>query len=269
MPVNPVPAATMILLRDGPVSPQVLMIKRHARSEYLPDMYVFPGGRVDLQDSTLSDRIEGLTERSAAALLTTVDPEHAMAYVVAAIRETFEECGILLARRMGKSELVDAEHSEALSHHRLAVQQGKTPFRELIEQEDLVVAADCLVAQGHWITPEVAPRRFDTLFFAALAPPGQIATHDGVETTNHVWTRPEDALEEAECGQRQIIFPTRCTLETLIGFKTAEQALAGCRARPVIPVMPVLVEHDGERRLAIPEEAGYPTCWQRVGGEPV
>jgi 8-oxo-dGTP pyrophosphatase MutT (NUDIX family) len=269
MPVTPVPAATVILLRDGPVSPQVLMIQRHARSEFLPDMYVFPGGRVDFQDSTVGDRIEGLTERSAAALLTTVDPENAIAYVVAAIRETFEESGILLARRRGEQQLVPAEHTQALRQDRLAVQQGETPFRELIEREDLVLAADCLTAHGHWITPEVAPRRFDTLFFAALAPPGQIAMHDGVETTNHVWIRPEDALEEAERGERQIIFPTRCTLETLIGFKSAEDALAGCRGRPLIPVMPVLAEQDGERVLAIPEEAGYPTCWQRVGREPV
>jgi 8-oxo-dGTP pyrophosphatase MutT (NUDIX family) len=269
MPVTPVPAATVILLRDGPLSPQVLMIKRHARSEFLPDMYVFPGGRVDFQDSNLSDRIEGLTQRSAEALLTTVEPEHALAYVVAAIRETFEESGILLARRMGEQALVDAEHTQALSPHRLAIQQGDTPFRELIERENLVLAADCLAAHGHWITPEMAARRFDTFFFAALAPPGQIATHDGVETTNHVWIRPEDALEEAERGERQIIFPTRCTLETLVGFENAEQALGGCRGRPLMPVMPVLVEQDGERVLAIPEEAGYPTCWQRVGGEPV
>jgi len=269
MPVPPVPAATVILLRDGPVSPEVLMIERHARSEFLPAMYVFPGGRVDPQDSALSDRIQGLTERSAAALLTTVDPQHALAYVVAAIRETFEESGILLARCRGESELVDAERSQALSRHRLGVQQGKKSFRDLIEQEDLVLAADCLTAQGHWITPELAPRRFDTLFFAALTPPGQVATHDGVETTDHVWIRPEDALEEARSGERQIIFPTRCTLETLVGFKTAEEAFSSCQARPVVPVLPVLVERDGERRLEIPEEAGYPTCWQRVGREPV
>jgi 8-oxo-dGTP pyrophosphatase MutT (NUDIX family) len=225
-------------------------------------MYVFPGGRVEEADLALADRVSGLTERGAAALLTTVDPDHAMGFVVAAIRETWEESGILLASRRGEGTLIDADHASKLSRHRLDVQDGQRAFRDLIESEDLLLAADRLAVHGHWITPENVPRRFDTLFFATLAPPGQRADPDGVENTHHVWTTPEDALRLGTEGKRQIIFPTRCTLETLVGFDSADAALAAARARPVVPVLPVIVEHQGETRVAIPEEAGYPTSYQ-------
>jgi 8-oxo-dGTP pyrophosphatase MutT (NUDIX family) len=238
------------------------MLERHARSEFLPDMYVFPGGRVEEADFALADRVRGLTERGAAALLTTVDPDHAMGFVVAAIRETWEESGILLASRRGETALIDADHAAKLGNHRLEVQDGARSFRELIESEDLQLAADRLAVHGHWITPERVPRRFDTLFFATLAPPGQRAAHDGVESTQHVWTTPEDALRLGRARERQIIFPTACTLETLVGFSSAEQALQAARERPVVPVLPVMEEQDGEMRLAIPEEAGYPTSYE-------
>lgn len=265
MPVTPVPASTVILLRDVPGgSPEVLMLERHSRSEFLPDMYVFPGGRVEDEDHALADRVRGLTAKGAAALLETVDPEHAMGFVVAAIRETFEESGILLASRRGEETLVDADLATKLGRHRLAVQQGDHSFRELIEAEDLLLAADRLAVHGHWITPESVPRRFDTLFFATLTPPGQRADHDGVESTHHVWTTPEDALRRGRERTRQIIFPTACTLETLTGFENAEQALEAARARPVVPVLPTMVEENGEMRLAIPEEAGYPTSYEVV-----
>lgn len=264
MPATPVPASTVILLRDAAGSPEVLMLERHARSEFLPDMYVFPGGRVEEEDFALADRVRGLSERGAAALLTTVDPDHAMGFVVAAIRETWEESGILLASRGGEEALLDAEQAAQLRRHRLEVQDGKRSFRDLIESEDLLLSAEGLAVHGHWITPESVPRRFDTLFFATLTPPGQRADHDGVESTHHVWTTPEDALRLGRERKRQIIFPTACTLETLTGFSSAEAALAASRERPVVPVLPTMLERDGEMRLAIPEEAGYPTSYEVV-----
>ena len=108
------------------------------------------------------------------------------------------------------------------------------------------------------ITPEAAPRRFDTYFFAAIAPPGQVAEHDGIETTAHVWIKAEQALEEMSAGTRRIIFPTACNLATFAGFSNADQALEASRARPVIPVIPALEERDGRQCLVIPPEAGYP-----------
>jgi 8-oxo-dGTP pyrophosphatase MutT (NUDIX family) len=255
MVAQPQPAATVILLRDAAPSPEVLMIERHSRSGFLPDMYVFPGGRVDEEDHALADRISGV---DPAALLPQFEPDRAPAFFVAAIRETFEEAGILLARRRGESRFLDAAAAEDLSRHRLDVQSGELSFRALVEREKLDLAADCLSVHAHWITPEAVPRRFDTVFFAAIAPPGQLAAHDGFEATDHLWIRPEDALDQMQAAERRIIFPTASNLRTICGFDDAGAALQSSRERPVVPVLPKLVERDGKRLLAIPEEAGYP-----------
>ena len=257
MPATPVPAATVILFRDGPVSPEVLMLERHSRSVFLPDMYVFPGGRVEDQDHELAEHVSGLSAEQASAALPTIDEKLALGFFVAAIRETFEESGILLARRHGASELIDAAGATALARHRLEVQGGALPFRELIAVERLDLAADLLAAHAHWITPENVPRRFDTIFFSTLTPRGQLAVHDGIESTNHVWTRPEDALESSKRGELQLIFPTARNLETLAGFESSETALAASRRRPVVPVLPVIKQVDGKHQLAIREDAGY------------
>jgi 8-oxo-dGTP pyrophosphatase MutT (NUDIX family) len=259
MPVEPAPAATVILLRDGAVSPEVLMIERHSKSEFLPDMYVFPGGRVEDEDHALAERLTGIDRARAADLIGTVPPDTAAAFFVAAIRETFEESGILLARRRGRDELLDGAEAADLSRHRLEVQDGSASFRELVEKHDMELAGDALAVHGHWITPETVPRRFDTVFFAAVAPPGQRAAHDGVEATDHLWVRPEDALEQMAAGQRRIIFPTACNLETLRGFASAPAAQSASHLRPVVAVLPVLEERDGKRRLVIPADAGYST----------
>jgi 8-oxo-dGTP pyrophosphatase MutT (NUDIX family) len=235
----------------------VLLLERHARSEFLPDIYVFPGGRVDAPDRELADRVTGLSAERAAKALPGVEPELALAFFVAAIRETFEEAGILLARRRGQDALVDAEHAGDLARHRLGVQEGAMPFRELIEAEDLELAAERMTVHAHWITPEMVPKRFDTFFFAALCPPGQVGSHDGIESTDHVWIRPEDALEQAERKERQMILPTVCNLETLVGFANAEAALAASQERPVVSVLPRVIVRDGERRVVIPDNAGY------------
>lgn len=264
-PATPLPAATVILLRDGPVSPEVLMLRRHGKSEFLPDTYVFPGGRVEESDFELADRVSGLSGAAAAARLGGGrSPREALAFVVAAIRETFEESGILLARRRGAHALVDAATADSLAHHRLGVQEGATPFREIVLAGDLELAGDGLAAHGHWITPEMVPQRFDTLFFTAVAPAGQLAAHDGIEATDHVWVRPEDALARARSGELRIIFPTFANLETLVGFRTAADALESSRKRPLVPVLPRMVERDGERMLVIPEDAGYATSFERV-----
>jgi 8-oxo-dGTP pyrophosphatase MutT (NUDIX family) len=264
MPAVPAPAATVILLRDGERSPEVLLLERHSRSDFLPDMYVFPGGRVDDQDRELADRLSGITPSQAAALLPTVDPAQAPSFLVAAIRETFEEAGVLLCRARGASELLEATRMRALARHRLDVQAGRRPFRAFVEEEDLELAGELLVSHAHWITPETVPRRFDTLFFAALAPPDQRATHDRVEATDSVWIRPEDALAQAARRKRQIIFPTACNLEVLCGFATAAQALEASRNRRVVPVLPRMIVQDGVRKLVIPAEAGYPKSEERL-----
>ena len=258
----------MILLRDGAVSPEVLLLLRHARSEFLPDMYVFPGGRVEESDFALADHVAGITASQAAARLETVRGEEALGFYVAAVRETWEESGILLARRRGSAELLDADAAHALAQHRLEVQAGRSSFADLVESEDLELACDLFAVHAHWITPEAVPRRFDTIFFATRTPPGQRALHDGHESTDHVWSRPEDAIDAARAGTRQVIFPTLLNLETLAGFSDSDAALEASRQRPVVPVLPRFVEVEGERRLVIPEEAGYSTHYEVVPDGP-
>ena len=177
---------------------------------------------------------------------------------MAAIRETFEESGILLARRRGEPETLQPHEAKEVAAHRLELQAGKISFREVIEQHDLELATDQLAMHAHWITPEPVPRRFDTLFFTVLAPAGQQARHDGVETTDHLWIRPEDALAEMRAGERRIIFPTAMNLETLRGFSSAEEVLEASRKRRVVPITPALEERGGRRFIVIPPDAGYP-----------
>lgn len=259
MPAIPVPAATVILLRDGRISPEVLMLERHSNSVFLPDMYVFPGGRVEDQDHGLAEHMTGFTADQARAALPVVEEELALGFFVAAIRETFEECGLLLARRRGESKLIDAAGATELARHRLEVQEGTTSFRELIEKERLDLAADLLEVHAHWITPDTSPLRYDTIFFSALAPKGHLALHDGIESTKHIWMRPEDALEQRARQELRMIFPTTCNLETLAGFKNASAALKASGKREVVTVLPVVRERDGKRRLTIPGNAGYAT----------
>ena len=262
-PTVPVPAATIILLRDGPSSPEVLLIERSVESEFLPKLYVFPGGRMDEEDRELIGRLDRI-DADPGSRATGLDPKLALCSLVAAIRETYEETGLLLARRAGEEVLVGGEVAAALAPHRLAVQNHERSFREIVESEDLVLAADQLSLHGRWITPELVPRRFDTLFFTARTPPGQEASHDGIESTNHVWLSPEEAVAQSRRGERSIIFPTRCNLESLCGFDGCDEALAASRNRPVPPVMPRIVDRDGHKRLEIRDDAGYPTTCEEL-----
>jgi 8-oxo-dGTP pyrophosphatase MutT (NUDIX family) len=255
--VVPVPASTVILLRDSASGPEVLMLARHSKSEFLPDAYVFPGGRVEADDHALGERVAGLSRGDASRALRTVPEDRALGYFVAAIRETFEESGLLLARPRGRSEFVDAARASALAKHRLDVQSGDASFKELITREDLVLAADLLAVHAHWITPEMSPQRFDTVFFSAETPPGQEALHDGVELTDHVWIAPAQGLSEFRAKKRQMILPTWANLETLCGFGCAADAVAASRQRPIVPILPTLAVKDGQRRVTIPADAGY------------
>jgi 8-oxo-dGTP pyrophosphatase MutT (NUDIX family) len=253
-----------MLLRQAGTSPEVLMLERHAKSEFLPDLYVFPGGRVEPGDHELADRVGGLTGEEAMRRAHSVDPAAALGFFVAAIRETFEEAGVLLARRRGERALVSGSLVEELGAHRLAMQEGTRGLREIVEEYDLELAADRLCVHGHWITPEIVPHRFDTLFFTAAAPPGQRAAHDGVESTDHVWIRPEEALVQAKRKEKQMIFPTLANLQTIAGFAEVEAIVESSRMRRVVPITPALAGSGSERRLVIPGDVGYPLTEEKL-----
>ncbi len=248
-PVPAKPASTVLLLRDGAEGLEVFMVVRHQAIEFASGALVFPGGRVDPGDRAVAGTLPG----GAGAA-----PE-AGALRIAAIRETFEESGVLLARPRGVPGLVDAARLAAIgAAHRAALCCGRRAFAEVLAAEDLVPATDRLVHFAHWITPPSRPKRFDTHFFLADAPPDQLAVHDGGESVESLWVRPAQALAETDAGLRRLVFATRLNLMKLAGYATARDALAAARAAPVVTVRPQGVQTpDGQRMLRVPLAAGY------------
>jgi 8-oxo-dGTP pyrophosphatase MutT (NUDIX family) len=248
-PVPAIPSATILLLRDGSRDLEVFMVQRHHEVDFARGALVFPGGKIDE-----SDQEAGLRERCDGA--PEADDEHALR--VAAIRETFEESGILLARPRSSSELVDDDRlREIEGRHRGALNRGQTTLREIVEAEDLTLACDLLVPFAHWITPEIAPKRFDTHFFLVAAPPDQAALHDGRESVDSTWTTPEAALADADAGRCTIVFPTRLNLMKLGRSHGVGEALARAREATIVTVMPRIDQTEAGPMLRIPAEADY------------
>jgi glyoxylase-like metal-dependent hydrolase (beta-lactamase superfamily II)/8-oxo-dGTP pyrophosphatase MutT (NUDIX family) len=227
MTQTPRPAATLVLLRPSALGPEVLMLQRTPSAAFLGGAYVFPGGSLDPQDShpRLLKRVLGRTEDEANARLDV--SSGALAYYVAAIRECFEEAGILLAKE-SNGDFVKAERAASLMRYR------NRPFDELLEQEDLFIPADALAYYGHWITAPGRSRRFDTRFFVALAPVGQEGSHDANETVHHMWVRPRDALERGARGEIELVFATQHSLKDLGRFAHPAAALEHAASLPEI-----------------------------------
>jgi glyoxylase-like metal-dependent hydrolase (beta-lactamase superfamily II)/8-oxo-dGTP pyrophosphatase MutT (NUDIX family) len=217
----PRPAATLILLRQGL---EVLMLQRVQTAAFLGGAYVFPGGSLDPEDHS-AHRVLGLTEAEANERLRV--SSGGLAYYVAAIRECFEEAGILLARDATGAPL-SSERAEKLMHWR------KKPFRNMLEAEDLYVPAGELAYYGHWITAPGRSRRFDTRFFVALAPDGQQGSHDAGETVHDTWTSPREALERCARGEIELVHATQVSLKDLSRFSDPRAALDHVRALPEI-----------------------------------
>jgi 8-oxo-dGTP pyrophosphatase MutT (NUDIX family) len=250
-PVPARPAATILLLRDAPTGPEVFMVVRHQQIEFASGALVFPGGRVEEGDKAI-----------AAAAAPELPHAH---FRIAGIRETFEECGVLLAHDHG-GRLVTGERLLAIeAAHRQKLCAGEIAFAALLEAERLAPIPQAMLPFAHWITPVDLPKRFDTHFFLAEAPPEQLAAHDGGEAVDSVWISPAQALEEAEQGLRTLLFPTRKNLERLTRFGSVAEAMATTRAGRVVTVQPEIVELDGQRMLRIPEEAGYGGPYFPVG----
>jgi 8-oxo-dGTP pyrophosphatase MutT (NUDIX family) len=255
MPLNtvaPRPASTILLLRDSAADEiEVFMMVRHYEIDFNSGALVFPGGSVDKGDQDIIAKPEfysGGEGLDAAAL----------SFRVAAIRETFEESGILLARAKGSNALVDAKRAaEIEAAHRAALCEGKTTFLNVLTEYEMLLAVDELVPYAHWITPEGMPTRFDTWFFLAAAPPEQVGAHDGKESTDSIWVSPREALEGGESGRFKLPFPTTRNLIRLGKQNTVKAALDDSRGRPIVTVMPVMTTLNGGRQLRIPREAGY------------
>ena len=210
-PVNAHPAATVVLLRPGPSGLQALLTRRPATMAFASDMYVFPGGRVDAADADagLAARSVRTAEEASVALGGDLDPTVAMAAHIAAIRELFEEAGVLLADVGGAARDID------LAAARTAMLRGETDLPALATRLDLRLRTDLLVPLSRWVTPSDFRRRFDARFFAAQLPAGVEPTFEGDEVAGHVWLRPTDALEAMAEGRLAMWLPTTATLQQL------------------------------------------------------
>jgi len=227
------PAATAVLLRDGERGLEVLMLRRHAASGFVPGAFVFPGGRVDAADAdpALPMRTDGLPPAGSGPVA---------AYWFAAIREVFEETGVLLARGAGHGPTC-ASLDPSLAAWREELMEERGTLAGLAETLGLRLAADRMVPCAHWITPVAEPRRYDTRFFLAHMPEGCVAVADAREMTEAIWLAPVDALARFQEGRMPMVFPTVATLESLVAHRTAEGALDAFRSRAIVPILPRLV----------------------------
>jgi 8-oxo-dGTP pyrophosphatase MutT (NUDIX family) len=215
-------AATVAVVRDGDLGLEVFMLRRTHEAVFSPGAHVFAGGALDSEDRDprLEAWCEGLDDAAASAHLDVASG--GLGYYVAAARECFEEAGLLLARCDG-AIVPDADRYTA---HRDALNAGTCSMIDVCIAESLTLATDLLMPFGHWITPIGPPRRFDTRFFVAPAPPGQNPSHDGWETTEGLWTRPRDVLAAADRGEVDLIEPTRHTLLALHAHAAVDDLFA-------------------------------------------
>lgn len=253
-PVPPVDAATVILVRHGvPVgSPwQCLMVRRHVRSEFAPAVYVFPGGKVD--ESDRDARLKQMVaphDRSGTAA-------HDLSFRVAAIRELFEEAGVLLAFREDEGPIRFDEDEERFEGYRKEMREGLVTLGQLAEREGLLLAVDRLHPFSRWITPDVLPRRYDTRFYVAFMPQHQKPLHDAVETTDSVWISPKVALARFREGSFPLVFATEKHLESMARFPSIEGMIAATGASDLQPVMPKIVKRGEETHFLLPGDEGY------------
>jgi len=220
----PRPASTLILLRDAPQGPEVFMVQRSHAANFVAGAYVFPGGAVDDADAApaLAARVLGLDDEAASRRLGVAAA--GLSYWVAAVRETFEEAGILLAVDAGGAPIAPARMA-GLVNSRDALNAGTLGFLAFLQRENLTLPGGEMAYFAHWITPPERTRRFSARFFLAIAPAGQAGSHDTTETVDHLWIRPRDALERFEKGEFTLVNATRDALTRLAGFGEARTAL--------------------------------------------
>lgn len=266
MRVIPHDASTVILLRPCPAASindmEVLMVLRNRKSSFVPGYHVFPGGGLEKDD--FADGIErfvrGIDRAGASRILADMRyPEQALGAWVAAIRETFEEVGILLAQKKDGSPVAvrTEEDRRYYCDYRKALIKGKMRFSEMLAAEELFLPLDRLHYFSHWITPEPFPQRYDVRFFVTEAPSDQTVIHDGVELTDHIWIRPVEAIRQYEQGRLDMILPQIMTLEDIKHFKTAAEVIDAAQKRHIPVTLTKIKRIDGKDVEVMPDGSGF------------
>ena len=257
-------SATVVLLRDRPGGPyEVFLMRRHGKQAFMGGAHVFPGGSLDDDDRDpgLAPCIDGLSGTDARGLLQEPDLPESTAFglFLAAIRETFEEAGVLLARdTTGRIvDLTDPATAARFAAYRLELHEGRLTLAKLAERERIRYAPDLLVPYSHWITPTIEPRRFDTRFFLARLPEGQAAVHDRMELTDSRWMTPVLALTEHKAGRIVLMPPTLKTVEELQAFSLTEPLFAAARSRRIGTTLPEAFRTGDSFGVRLPNDAEY------------
>lgn len=250
-PVTPRLAATLILLRSTSEAPlQTLMIVRHKAMAFASGAIVFPGGSADRGDRALAETMD----EDAPPGMTTDE----IAVRIAAIRETFEESGILLAYdRDTHATVAPGVVGKLVERCRQPVDGDAVEFAVAMDAENLVPAIDRLTPFARWITPPIRPKRFDTHFFVAETPPDQTLVHDGNEAVDSIWIAPQAVIDETAAGRFKLVFPTRMNLMRLADASSPTAAIASARDTRIVSVMPEYIETADGPAIRIPAEAGY------------
>jgi 8-oxo-dGTP pyrophosphatase MutT (NUDIX family) len=257
MGVQPRLASAVMLLRDVPSGQgiEVFMVRRVIQSDFMPDVYVFPGGSV-----SADDRAAEMAEAVCIPVAPSgADPEGrtvlGSGVRAAAIRELFEEAGVLLAYKAGEILAIPEGDIARFAVYRNAFNERKGSLIQMAHTENLMLATDRLGYFAHWITPEGMPKRFDTHFFLTTAPAEQEAAHDRLETSEGVWVAPAEALVRSERGEFPLVFATIRQLRELASFGSVKEALESTITRHVETHVPILVQEDGVKRVYLPGEA--------------
>jgi 8-oxo-dGTP pyrophosphatase MutT (NUDIX family) len=250
-------AASILILRDAPAGLEVLMVVRNKKIEFASGAMVYPGGRMMETDAPahMAERVIGQQGLDATEASLRV----------AAIREAFEEVGLLPAAMTADGPVQDADILP-INQFRAGVDKGTADFGAVLRKSGISLDINKLVKFAHIIAPKITPKRFNTHFYAVKAAEHQTPHADGSEIMETVWIRPDEALDQAERGERDVMFPTRIVLCRLTGFATVEAALAGALQEPPQPIQPQLELSDGIVGLRTTAVPGFPATWEVLDG---
>ena len=242
---KPLDAATVILARENTDQDfEIFLMRRHRNQSFMGSAYVFPGGRLDKADTgrQLTAYSQGLAAEEAVATLNEPGLDHdlALGLFFAAIRETFEEAGVLLAvpASGGVLDFKDQETGSRFETYRRKIHDQEMTLKDLAEEEELVYALDLLTPYSHWITPDIESKRFDTRFLLARMPKNQAPIHDSIEMTESLWVSPAKALAGFEAGEILLMPPTLKTIEELAEFSSLDQLFTSASTKEIYPILP-------------------------------
>jgi 8-oxo-dGTP pyrophosphatase MutT (NUDIX family) len=256
----PKDSATVILVRQAHRKAlEVFLARRHVNQSFMAGAFVFPGGRLEAADAdfALTKHISTKDDFHPQSLLqdNSLIKKMALSFFICAIRETFEETGVLFARtKSGYSiDFGNAIIKSRFAAYRQSLNLGNITLTEIARQEELILMPELLVPYSHWITPEIAPKRFSTRFFLAELPQGHSATTDRDELTSSLWVTPHDALQMHTAGKITLMPPTLKTIEEMANFISLDELFVAARYRSIYPIMPQPMK-DG---LKLPHDPEY------------